>query len=1128
MPEPPLLPKRRPALPENTLANGATPRARKYAELQCRTNFSFLEGASHGDELVNRAAELGYTALAITDRNTLAGVVRAHVAAQAVGLKLLIGAEITPEDAPPVLLYTPDITAYGRLSRLITRGRRAAEKGECRLSLADVAEHAEGLLAAVVLDPSLSASGGVYPRRVGEHTRDRSRTAGIKPAALCDGAALCKKETHWDESPPHHLEITPPSKEQDDLATLLSYREIFRDRCYLTVSLYHGPNDEARLEEYMRLARQAHVPLVATNDVHYHEPGRRHLQDVLTAIRHGVTVAELGSRRFANAERHLKSPEQMAELFRACPQAIANGLELAERCHFSLAELRYQYPEELCPPGQTPVGYLANLTWAGARRRYPDGVPDKVARLLQRELTLIEELHYEAYFLTVWDLVVFARARGILCQGRGSAANSAVCFCLEITSVDPDRSDVLFERFVSRERNEAPDIDVDFEHERREEVLQYVYEKYGRDRAGIAAEVITYRLRSAVRDVGKALGWSLDRVDRLAKTMGWSEDEDKMSARLREAGLDPDSGEVQQFLRLMKELLGFPRHLSQHVGGFVITNGLLSELVPIENAAMPDRTMVEWDKDDLDALGILKVDCLSLGMLTAIHKCFDLAKQHHGVELTLANVPAEDQQVYDMICKADTIGVFQIESRAQMAMLPRLLPRCFYDLVVEVAIVRPGPIQGDMVHPYLRRRNGEEPVVYPSPLVEEVLSKTLGVPLFQEQVMRLAMVAAGFTAGEADQLRRAMGAWRRPGLIEQYRQKMRDGMLARGLPVEFADRLFEHVRGFGEYGFPEAHAASFALLAYVSAWLKCYYPAAFTAAILNSQPMGFYAPAQLVRDAQAHDVPVRPVDINHSDWDCTLEEAACSRTLQGAASPQAEACGYSPALRLGLRLIKGFPEAMAQKLVAARRKRPFHSVRDFACRTGLGRPLLARLAAADAFASLNLGRRPALWQVLAAGKPLPLFAEFEEPEDPVPPLAAMPLDQEIVADYDYTGLSLKAHPVSLLRPELDKLGVLPAAAVVAQPDKAHVRVGGLVVVRQQPSTAKGTIFITLEDETATVNLVVWPNMVERYRRAVRGASFLLADGRVERSGQVVHVVITRLEDLSEYLGSLSAPSRDFQ
>jgi error-prone DNA polymerase len=1129
MPEPPLLPKRRPALPENVSANEATPRAWKYAELQCRTNFSFLEGASHPDELATRAAELGYTALAITDRNTLAGVVRAHVAAQAAGLKLLIGAAITPEDASPVLLYAPDIAAYGRLSRLITRGRRAAEKGECRLSLADVAEHAEGLLAAVVLEPSPSASGGLNARRIGEHTRGRSRTAGIKPAALCDRAALCKKETHWDENPPHHLEITPPSKEQDDLATL-SYREIFRDRCYLTISLHHGPNDEARLEDYMRLARQAHVPLVATNDVHYHEPGRRHLQDVLTAIRHGVSVAELGARRFANAERHLKSPEQMAELFRDCPQAIANGLELADRCHFSLAELRYQYPEELCPPGQTPAEYLADLTWGGARRRYRDGVPDKVTRLLQRELTLIEELHYEAYFLTVWDLVVFARARGILCQGRGSAANSAVCFCLEITSVDPDRSDVLFERFVSRERNEAPDIDVDFEHERREEVLQYVYQKYGRDRAGIAAEVITYRLRSAVRDVGKALGWSLDRVDRLAKTLGWSEDEEKMAARLREAGLDPAAAEVQQFLRLVKDLLGFPRHLSQHVGGFVITSGLLSELVPIENAAMPDRTVVEWDKDDLDALGILKVDCLSLGMLTAIHKCFDLAKQHHGVELTLANVPAEDQRVYDMICKADTVGVFQIESRAQMAMLPRLLPRCFYDLVVEVAIVRPGPIQGDMVHPYLRRRNGEEPVVYPSPLVEEVLSKTLGVPLFQEQVMRLAMVAAGFTAGEADQLRRAMGAWRRPGLIEQYRQKMRDGMLARGLPVEFADRLFEHVRGFGEYGFPEAHAASFALLAYVSAWLKCYYPAAFTAAILNSQPMGFYGPSQLVRDAQAHDVPVRPVDVNYSDWDCTLEETLLARRAsEGNADPRLRVgLTYSPALRLGLRLIKGLPEAIAQKLVAARRARPFRSVADFACRTGLSRPLLARLAAADAFASLNLSRRTALWQVLAAGQPLPLFAEFEEPEDPIPPLAAMPLEQEVVADYDYTGLSLKAHPISLLRADLDRLGVLPAAAIADQPDKSHVRVGGLVSCRQQPATAKGTIFVTLEDETGNLNLVVWPGMVERYRRAVRSATFLLADGRVERSGQVIHIVVTRLEDLSEYLGELSAPSRDFQ
>jgi error-prone DNA polymerase len=803
-----------------------------YAELRCKTNFSFLTGASHADELVARAAELGYAALAVTDLNTLAGVVRAHAAAKAAGLKLIIGAEITPEDAPAVLLYAPDIRAYGRLSRLITRGRRAAEKGSCHLVFDDVAEHAEGLLAAVVPDTPLTFS----VRGVHSGTGSRTHAASAK-----------RKQEH-------------------------PYRDVFADRCYLAASLHHGPNDAVELHRLAEMSRLLRLPLIATNDVHYHDPARRPLHDVLTAIRHGVTVARLGARRFPNAERHLKSPAAMAKLFAAQPDALAHGLELAGRCTFTLDELRYQYPEELCPPGLTPAQHLARLTWDGAAVRYPAGIPEKVVKLLEHELALIEELRYEPFFLTVWDLVQFARARGILCQGRGSAANSAVCFCIGITSVDPDRTDVLFERFVSRERDEAPDIDVDFEHERREEVLQYVYQKYGRDRAGIAAEVICYRPRSAVRDVGKALGLSPDSVDRLATVMDNVWDRSGMSSA---CGIAARQGEPltrkRDLLRLTGEILGFPRHLSQHVGGFVITQGPLSELVPIENAAMPDRTFIEWDKDDLDTLGILKVDCLALGMLTCIRKCFELIEGHHGVHLTLADVPAEDQAVYDMICKADTVGVFQIESRAQMSMLPRLRPRCFYDLVIEVAIVRPGPIQGKMVHPYLRRRAGEEAATYPDAAIEAVLHKTLGVPLFQEQVMRLAMVAANFTPGEADQLRRAMAAWKKPGEIERFRTKLRDGMLARGLPLEFADRLFEQIRGFGEYGFPESHAASFALLAYVSAWLKCHYPAEFAAALLNSQPMGFYAPAQIVGDLRAHDGAVRPVDVNQSEWDCTLE-----------------------------------------------------------------------------------------------------------------------------------------------------------------------------------------------------------------------------------------------------------------
>jgi error-prone DNA polymerase len=1054
-------------------------RSPRYAELRCKTNFSFLCGASHPDELVMQAAALGYDALAITDQNTLAGIVRAHMAAKAEGLKLLFGSEVTVEDAPAVLLYAPDRQAYGRLARLITRGRRAAEKGSCLIHFSDVAEHAEGLLAAVI--PSRST-----------------------PAA-------------------------------DELDRLSRYREVFIDRCYLAASLHHGPHDDAELERLATLARQLRMPLVAAYDVHYHDPNRRPLQDVLTAIRLGVTVAQLGEQRFPNGERYLQSPHAMAQRFARQPAAIANGLELAERCTFSLDELRYQYPEELCPPSLTAAQHLARLTWDGARVRYAGGVPAKVTALLTRELNLIEELHYEPFFLTVWDLVQFARSRDILCQGRGSAANSAVCFCLGITSVDPDHTDVLFERFVSRERDEAPDIDVDFEHERREEVLQYVYEKYGRDRAGIAAEVITYRPRSAVRDVGKALGLSLDRIDRLAGAFDQFDTAADLNARLADAGLAPGSSKVGQLLHLVREILGFPRHLSQHVGGFVITQGPLSELVPIENAAMPDRTVIEWDKDDLDALGMLKVDCLALGMLTAIRKCFQLIEKHHGVTLTLANVPAEDPIVYDMICRADTIGVFQIESRAQMSMLPRLRPRSFYDLVIEVAIVRPGPIQGNMVHPYLRRRNGTEPVTYPDKAVEEVLSKTLGVPLFQEQVMRLAMVAAGFTAGEADQLRRAMGAWRRVGVMEKFHARLRDGMAARGLPAPFAEQLIEQIQGFGEYGFPESHAASFALLAYISAWLKCHYPAAFAAALLNSQPMGFYAPAQIIGDVKNHGVTVHPVDVNLSDWDCTLDGGTTvSRDAQRSAeAAPALRCasrltGFAqPDLRLGFRLIKGFPQAAAAALCQARGDRPFHSIQDLARRAGLGRPLLARLAAADAFGSLKLGQRPAFWQALQPYDTLPLFADLDDEADP-PELPELALGEQIIADYDATGLSLKAHPMSLLRAELDRAGIVQARSLWEVKDKATVQVAGLVIGRQQPATAKGTIFITLEDETGIVNLIVWRSVWEKYRKIAAGAVALLVEGEMQRTAEICHVCAAHMEDLSHHLRNLTVTSRDFR
>lgn len=1036
----------------------------RYAELSCKTNFSFLRGASAADELVGRAVELGLAALAVTDVNTMAGVVRAHAAAKAAGLKLIIGAEVVPQDAPPVLLWAADLAGYRNLSLLITHGRRAAPKGQCQLTFADVAAHAEHLLAGVVLP---------------------------------NNAAL--------------------PAEPDPV--LHQYAELFGDRAYLAFALHQGPADAAELELARGWARRLRRPLLAVNHVHYHVPTRRPLHDVLTAVRLGTTVAHLGTHRFANGQRHLKSAAELTELFAACPDAVERTAELADRCTFSLEELRYEYPEELCPPGLTPTQHLADLTWEGARQRYPAGIPPKVEEQLRRELALIAELRYEAFFLTVWDVVRFARGQGILCQGRGSAANSAVCFCLGITSVDPGRMDLLFERFISRERNEAPDIDVDFEHERREEVFRYIYGKYGRQRAAIVAEVICYRPRSAVRDVAKALGFSQDAIDKLARTIDvHSHDTGNLADRLREAGLDPAARAARQLVKLAGELQGFPRHLSQHVGGFVITGRPLGELVPIENAAMPERTVIQWDKDDIDTLGILKVDCLSLGMLTAIRKCFELIGRHEKKQLTLASVPADDPAVYDMIGQADTVGVFQIESRAQMGMLPRLRPRCFYDLVIEVAIVRPGPIQGGMVHPYLRRRNGEEPVEYPNPVVEQVLAKTLGVPLFQEQAMRLAVVAAGFTPGEADQLRRAMGAWGKRGVIEKFQEKLKAGMLARGYDQEFADRLYDQLRGFGDYGFPESHAASFALLAYVSAWLKCHHPAAFTAAVINSQPMGFYAPAQLVQDAAAHGVAILPVDVNHSDWDCTLER-------RKAAGPDRHR--QPLALRLGFRLLGGFPQAAARAMVAARAAGPFRSLRELARRADLTPALLARLAAADAFGSLKLSRRQALWRALAVDPRPSLFADVEEEGEP-PPLPELSLGETVIADYQTQGLSLTAHPLSLVRPELKRLNAVTAATAASLDDKEPVRVAGLVLVRQRPPTAKGTVFITLEDETGTVNLVIWKSVWERCRRVAGTAVALFVEGRIEKAQRVVHVMPTALRDLSQALAGLGSQSRNFR
>jgi error-prone DNA polymerase len=1083
-----------------------------YAELHCRTNFSFLEGASHADELVQTAHALGYQSLAITDRNSLAGVVRAHMAAKSAGLKLLIGAEITPLDGPPLVLLATDRAAYGRLCRLLTRGWRNAPKGECRLTLDDIAEHSAGLLAGVVLRQFLAFADDLtyWPAH-----------------KLSDAVALHSPRT---------LLVRGGETRARDTKVLHGYREIFSDRCYALAELHCGPDDRRLLSRMQQLAADCRLPLVAANDVHYHEPQRRFLCDVLAAIREGCTVADLGYRRFPNAERYLKTPDQLAEMFADCPQALNRTVEIASRCHFSLDELRYEYPEELSPSGMTPLEYLTKLTWEGARDRYSEGVSDKVRTLIEHELALVAELHYEAYFLTVYDLVKFARSRGILCQGRGSAANSAICYCLGVTAVDPERIDVLFERFISKERNEAPDIDVDFEHERREEVIQYVYDKYGRDRAAMTAEVICYRSKSAVREVGKALGLSLDRVDALAKSFEHYSDDDRLARRFREAGFSPESRVGRQLAALIRQIIDFPRHLSQHVGGLVITRGALCELCPIENASMPGRTVIEWDKDDLDSLGILKVDCLALGMLTAIRKCFDFVEQTHQRRLTLANVPAEDPIVYDMVSQADTMGVFQIESRAQMAMLPRLQPREFYDLVIEVAIVRPGPIQGDMVHPYLRRRSGEEAVEFPDERIRAVLQKTLGVPIFQEQAMRLAVVAAGFSPGEADQLRRAMGAWRRPGVIDQFHKKLNDGMLANGYSAEFADRLFRQIRGFGEYGFPESHAASFALLVYVSSWLKRYYPAAFAAALINSQPMGFYAPAQLIADARRHGVTVFPPDISFSDWDCTFETTSREPSSATASSiavqapnetgPLLPGAASSP-LRLGLRLIAGLSQSHAERITAVRGDRPFRSLDDFSRRTGLSNSVMARLARADAFRSLALNRRSALWQSLPVQQTLPLFDDVPE-DEPLAPLPVLSPLEEVVADYRTQGLSLRDHPVKFMRSQLTALSAISSVELSKRKHGERVRVAGLVLMRQRPATAAGITFVTLEDETGIVNLIVHPTIWERYHRVARRAQAALARGTVQRRDQVIHVYVERLQDLGKLLAGATVKSRDFR
>jgi error-prone DNA polymerase len=1028
----------------------------EYAELHCLSNFTFLRGASHPHELVEQADALGYHALAITDECSVAGVVRAHMAAKNRPLRLIVGAEFRLTCGLKLVALARDRCGYGRLCRLITRGRRAADKGQYSLTRAD-----------------------------------------LEAADLTDCFVL------W-------LPAAASAPELEWLAPR------FPGQLRIAVELLRDGRDGERLATLTALGTRYGVPLLASGDVHMHARTRAHLQDALTAIRLGVPVAQVGSRLYANGERYLRERWRLQRLYPAA--LLAATVELAEACRFSLAELRYEYPRELVPEGESASSYLRRLTEAGARWRWPDGVPASERTAIEHELELIAELQYESYFLTVHDVVAWARAQGILCQGRGSAANSRVCYCLGVTSVDPQRgAALLFERFISRERNEPPDIDIDFEHERREEVLQYVYRKYGRARAALAATVIMYRPRSALRDLGKVFGLTPEESGRLSKVMQWWDGSSEMAARLREAGFDPHSPWLARLLPLAQQLVsfpGFPRHLSQHVGGFVIAAGLLEELVPIENAAMPERTVVQWDKDDLNDLGLLKVDLLALGMLTALQRAFRLVNAYRGSDFTLGELPAEDPGVYDMLCRADTIGVFQIESRAQMAMLPRLKPRCYYDLVIEVAIVRPGPIQGDMVHPYLRRRSGAEPVEYPGEEVRAVLHRTLGVPLFQEQVMQIAIVAAGFSPGEADALRRAMGAWKRTGGLDPFRERLLQGMHDRGYPPEFALRIYQQMLGFGEYGFPESHSLSFALLVYDSAWLKCYEPAAFTAALLNSQPMGFYAPAQLVRDARAHGVEVRAVDVCVSAWDATLERRADGE----------------PALRLGLRLVKSLSQAGAERLIAARAERPFVSVPDVAARAALERTDLEALAAAGAFAALSANRHLAFWEVAGTERLLPLApaaARGADLDEGRPLLAAPSEGQGIVADYAALGLTLGRHPLALLRERLRADALASASELLRAANGARVRTAGIVLMRQRPATASGVTFLTLEDESGQVNVIVWERVGRAQRRALIESRLLEVHGELQQQEGVSHLIAHRLIDRTALLGALVTRSRDF-
>ncbi|MFT3701334.1 MAG: error-prone DNA polymerase [Agriterribacter sp.] len=1026
-----------------------------YTELQVTSNFSFLRGASHPEELVEQAELYGYKAIAITDRNSLAGIVRAYAAAKKKTIRLIPACRLDLLNGPSLLAYPTNIKAYAQLSNLLTTGNRRTEKGKCDLYKTDIYQHAEGLLFIVI------------------------------PPSTLD----------------NHFEFDAAFKKQ-----LQEYKDVLKDSLYIAAIRHYGGDDAKQLHRLYQLSEVLQIPMVATNDVHYHHPTRRELQDIVTCVREKCTIYNAGFKLHPNAERYLKPIDEMLRLFRQYPDAIRRTQEIEEACTFSLGELKYEYPREISPEGREPQEELTRLAWEGAKRMYGEVIPEKITQAINYELAFMKEMNYAKYFLTVYDIVRYAREQHILCQGRGSAANSTVCYCLGITSVDPTKFDLLFERFISSARNEPPDIDVDFEHERREEVMQYIYNKYGRERAAIVATVTQQHQKGAVRDVGKAMGLSVDTINRLSGSIWEFTDEWFEGKKLTEQGLNPDDKHLRKVLQLTREFMGFPRQLGQHTGGFVITEGKLTDLCPIINARMEDRTNIEWNKDDIDTLGFLKIDVLALGMLTCIRKAFDKAKQHYGKEYTLANIPQDDPAVYDMICHADTIGVFQIESRAQQSMLPRLKPRTFYDLVIEVAIVRPGPIQGDMVHPYLRRRNGEEKVEYPSKELEEILGKTLGVPLFQEQAMKIAIIAAGFTPSEADELRRSMATFKTKGLVTHFEKKLVDGMTKNGYTKEYALRVFKQLEGFGSYGFPESHAASFALLVYVSSWIKCYYPDVFACALLNSMPMGFYQPAQIIIDAKKHGVEVRAVDINFSDWDNTLEEKS----------------GKYCALRLGFRQVKGLRED-DMNLLAAKRQNGYRTINDLR-NIGISDPALELLADADAFRSIGLDRRQALWQASTKDHPQALFAGQSSTEKETN-LPAMSLSEHVIQDYASTSLSLKAHPVSFVREKLQQLNILATKDLASGKNGDLVKVAGLVLVRQRPGTAGGICFMTIEDETSFANLVIFQTLFEKYRKEILQSRLIMVEGKLQIEGEVIHVIVKRCYNFSKLLRHLT-PSNE--